>query len=449
MSSNSRLTLVIAFLVGAAGPADDPKKAWARATATDELSLLLRTLNGGEIGNRVPIHEPMESLERQLERPESSEATATRILERRREYDLGATLDRRLSEMAREGKRVPAAALWIQCLRAKLTARTLGGGGVVIGQVALEDGKLDPESVLAQMPILTGGYFAGEVRSFSKPIRFRAFGYQELEVPLAGKAGAIIDVGKVVLKPLPADQTASFRAKVQLDIPERGPATASVSLTVPRTNVPYFGIAPRRRWPEPTPVSLGKDGVLQAKGLTPGEYYLQIQAKDHAVYGRVVKVSPGKELDRGTIRLHATDLGYFIGKPAPTDGLIWESDFAATARRAAVEKRPVLLLMTAKQCGRCNSLERGAFSDPWVKRILSPFIGLKLCEDKAVEALHAPDGYPTVVFLNSEGNEVHRTSGPQPPTLFLGECARAFKKLGIALPAELRILVEKKIVADR
>jgi len=425
------------------------QKTWTKAPPTDDLTLLLATLNGKAQGKRVAIHELMDRLEAQLQDRVTASATANRILERCRDYDLGMVLDLRLEAMIRDGQSVRAAELWIKSLRSHLVVRTMGRGGVAIGKVIVEDGKLDPELVLAQMPILEGGYFAGEVGDFTRPVRFRAAGYEEVEISLAGKRSSIVDVGTVVLKPLPPERAASLKAKVALDIAERGPPSVKISLSTPRGNTPYFGVTPRRRWPEPTTLKVNDDGELNVKGLTPGEYYMEILAKDHAPYTRMIRLTPGKELDRGTIKLHTTDFEHFIGKPAPRLGdLRWEKEFNVALRRAAIERKPVLLMMVDRNSAQWIALEKETLSDPWVKNFLSSFVLVKTLEDKAVEAQYQANIYPTLVFLDQDGREVRRTSGQQPAAVFLGHCVRALRLLAVDLPAELQLLVDRKVVAD-
>ena len=56
----------------------------------------------------------------------------------------------------------------------KVVTQFKKGGAVVVGRVVVEDGKTDPQDVMAQMPILPDGYFAGEVGDLKRPISFRA-----------------------------------------------------------------------------------------------------------------------------------------------------------------------------------------------------------------------------------------------------------------------------------
>jgi len=287
----ARLSVLLLALIAPSVPpkvVDQSQAAWKHAAATDELSLLLGTLNGAGKPGRTPIHELMGTLNQELQDHKTATPTANRILERRDEYDLGRAVEQRLFAMIGERKEVAAAELWLQCLKAKLVAKTLAEGGVAIGRVVVEDGRLEPEMVLAQMPILPDGSFAGEIGSFSKPIRFRAVGYEEIEIPLSGHAGDVVDVGTVTLKPIPAEKAATLTGRVALDIPERAPAAMSISLQVPKTNMPYIGFSPRRRWPDPLPIAVDADGVFRATGLSPGEYFVQINAKDHAPYTRAL-----------------------------------------------------------------------------------------------------------------------------------------------------------------
>jgi thiol-disulfide isomerase/thioredoxin len=448
------LCLILALAAAGAsfGRADDSKKNFnsPQKAADDDVTVLLNSVNRAGEGTRKPIHEAVGAIERKLNDKATAEAAAKALLDRRNEFQLDPVLEKRLSSMIAENKSVVAAQIMLRCVQSKLTINTLSKGSVVIGRVTTEDGKLDPEWVLAQMPILDGGYFAGEVGSMKKPLRFRAAGYEDLEVPLGGMAVAVYDVGTVTLKPTPPEKMASVKGKVALDLADRGPATVTISLMVPPANTPHGGYSPRRRWPEPTTVKLEKDGSFRATGLTPSEYYLQVHAKVHANVMKRVKLEPGKERDEGTLKLRTTDLAHYIGKPAPNVGeLPWEKDYKSAMKRAAEENKPVMVMMTATWCGPCKMLEKETLNNPWVKHFLSGVVIVQAFEDKEVEKKYGLNGYPTLVFVDSTGKEVHRTAGYKQSIPFLAECVKAFNKLSIKLPEELQLLVDKKVVGGR
>lgn len=440
-----------ALFVSPAFAADDSKpktnaesKAKAPA-ASDEIAKLALAAKGEKAG--APIHQLVSALDAKLQDKETGAATAKEILDRMAEFELGATVEKSLQKIAADKKQAAAAQLLLQCVRARLVTKTMKKGGVVLGQVVVEDGKLSPEMVLAQMPISAEGYFAGEVGDMKKPVNFRAAGYEDVEAKLDGKSGEFFDVGVVTMKPMPKGSAVTLKGKVQLEIADRGPATMSLSLMVPKPNTPHGGYSPRRGWPKPTEVKLEADGSFSVPGLTPGDYYMMIQAKDHAQKSEMVKVGGGGVTDKGVIKLSTTDLGFYIGKAAPKTGeLPWEKDYTAAMKKAEAEKKPVMVMMTATWCGPCKMLEKDVLNDPWVKQFLSGFVIVKAYEDKDVEAKYPMNGYPTLVFLDSTGKEKHRTSGYQPSPKFLSECVKGMKKLAVEVPADLKTLVEKKVV---
>lgn len=430
--------------------ADDKPKPGAAGTVTandssgqDEVAKFVLTAQGKSPGRA--IHQIVAALETKLNKDATAASVAKELLRRRPELDLGEAFESRLRKMSAEEKQVAAARLLLQVVRSKLTVKQFGKGGVVIGQIAIGDGKLSPEMVLAQMPISPEGYFAGEVGDMKKPIGFRAAGYEDEQVALDGKAGEVIDVGTVTLKPMAKEKAATLKGTVKLDVAERGPASMSLSLMVPRPNTPHNGYSPRRSWPKPTEIKLEADSSFVVAGLTPGDYYWTIQAKDHAQKAEVVAIRD--VTDKGVIQLRTTDLGFYIGKKAPPNGeLPWEKDFDAAITKAAADKRPMMVMMTATWCGPCKALEGEVLNNAWVKHFLSGFVIVKAYEDKAVEAKYPMNGYPTLVFLDSAGKEMHRTVGYQPSTKFLSECVKGMRKLKMTLPTELQALIDKKVI---
>ncbi|HZU34521.1 MAG TPA: thioredoxin family protein [Gemmataceae bacterium] len=121
---------------------------------------------------------------------------------------------------------------------------------------------------------------------------------------------------------------------------------------------------------------------------------------------------PGQVMDLGTVRLMTTDLGFYIGEPAPkTEELKWEKDYASALKRAQAEKKPMLVMMTATWCGWCKKLEHDTLRDAWVRSFLSGFVLVKAFEDKDVEKRYGCSGYPTLVFTDSDGKLIHKVVG--------------------------------------
>jgi thioredoxin-related protein len=345
-------------------------------------------------------------------------------------------------------KPTTAARLLVFIVRSQGYVAQFKKGGVVVGQLASEDGKADLENVMAQMPIFPDGYFATDIGDFEHPLSFRTPGYANLDVPLKGKNGGLVSLGKCVLKPLAKEDAASFKGTVVLDgakTPEG--AAVKLSMGVGPVNTATGGYSPRPRWPQGVAVPMSKTGEFTVGGLSPTDYFLSITADGHVAYNQTVKLQPGKELDAGEIRLHASDVGVYIGKAAPkTDKLSWGKDYTAALARAKDEKKPILIMETATWCGWCKKLEADTLDDPWVRHSLSDYVLVQAFEDKEVEGKYGCDGYPTLVFTDSTGKMAHKSVGYMPVLSFLEQVARADQKLGRALPEELQTLADKKII---
>ncbi|MEX2138975.1 MAG: thioredoxin family protein [Pirellulales bacterium] len=358
-----------------------------------------------------------------------------------------------LDALAAQKKTTLAARVLLQIARARYSARTYVARGfdqtnVVVGQLIVEGGKQDPEMVLAQMPILEEGYFAGEVGDLRQPLCFRAHGYQSLDVPLLGKEADVLYLGQLTLKLLPEDQRVSLKGKVALDAAsDAAAATVKVSVSMPPINTPHKGFAGRRRWPEGISVPVSKTGEFTIDGLNPSDYNLTVSADGHVDLSKSVKLTGGQPSDAGTVRLYSSDLGFYIGTPAPhTDETAWETDYKTALRRAQSEQRPMLVMMTATWCGPCKLLEEKTLNDAWIRYFLSRFILLKAYEDQEVEKLYGLQGYPTLAFADSSGKLAHKCVGYMPTSSFAAECCKAFPPLSIALPPEMAKLAERGII---
>jgi thioredoxin family protein len=345
-------------------------------------------------------------------------------------------------------KPITAARLLVFIVRSQSFVTQNKKGGVVVGQLTAEDGKADLEDVMAQMPIFPDGWFATDVGGFDRALSFRTPGYAPLDVPLSGKGGSLVYVGKCVLKPLQKEDAASLKGTVVLDgskTPEG--ATVTLSMSVPPPNTATGGYSPRSHWPKGAVVPVSKTGEFTVSGLSPAAYYLSITADGHVPVNKMLTLKPAEEQDVGEVRLHATDIGVYIGNAAPkVEKLTWEKDYTAALARADKEKKPILIMETATWCGWCKKLEADTLDDPWVCYALSDYVLVKAFEDKEVEGKYGCGGYPTLVYTDSAGKMVHKSVGYMTVLPFLEQIARADQKGGRTLPAELQTLADKKII---
>jgi thiol-disulfide isomerase/thioredoxin/Flp pilus assembly protein TadD len=90
--------------------------------------------------------------------------------------------------------------------------------------------------------------------------------------------------------------------------------------------------------------------------------------------------------------------------------------FAEVLRRAKAENKPVMLDVVASWCGPCKIMDRTTFSDPgvvdWAKKTVIPArVDAEKGEGRRISARYQAFSFPTVVFLDGDGNEIDRLVG--------------------------------------
>jgi hypothetical protein len=271
---------------------------------------------------------------------EEADKTAGELLAVTGQVTSDAAIVDYIETLAKE-KPTLAARLLLQVARAGQVIRGFDGASLVIGRLIIEDEKLDPTTVFAQMPILPEGYFAGEIGDRKQPLSFRAHGYEDLDVPLSAEEssesdaeGAVV-LKDVVLRPVSDDRRATLRGRVVLDASQdASSATLTLNVGVPPINTPHGGYSPRMSWPEGIKVEVDASGAFTAAGLSPSKYNVMISADEHVTKFQPITLAAGETTDAGDVRLFASDLGFYIGHEAPeTPELAWEADFKTALER--------------------------------------------------------------------------------------------------------------------
>ncbi len=104
--------------------------------------------------------------------------------------------------------------------------------------------------------------------------------------------------------------------------------------------------------------------------------------------------------------------------PVKSSSIPWIiNDWELAQQRAREEQKPMLIDVYATWCVACNELEEKTFSDPEIQSELRRFIPLKLdfsvtsdWQNQMVERFSIR-GMPTLILLDSQGEEVFRHSG--------------------------------------
>ncbi len=99
----------------------------------------------------------------------------------------------------------------------------------------------------------------------------------------------------------------------------------------------------------------------------------------------------------------------------------WLDDYGTMLGRSQKEGRLVMIEFYTSWCLYCGKLEKDTFGDPRVVGLSKDFVCAKLDADvqKAAAARYEPEGFPTVVFATSSGDEILKVSGYRGPEPFL------------------------------
>jgi thioredoxin-related protein len=112
----------------------------------------------------------------------------------------------------------------------------------------------------------------------------------------------------------------------------------------------------------------------------------------------------------------------------PDTSEMWFSgDLEAAQAEAGARGTMVMIEFYADWCNWCRRLEADTFSVPEVQRELAKFVPIKLNGEEGGAELAASfgvDSYPTLIFLDPEGNEMDRILGYLPPDRFLRRVGR-------------------------
>ncbi|HVP56859.1 MAG TPA: thioredoxin domain-containing protein [bacterium] len=112
---------------------------------------------------------------------------------------------------------------------------------------------------------------------------------------------------------------------------------------------------------------------------------------------------------------------------AERDAIAWLTSYEAALKTAKDERRPVMIDFYTDWCGWCKRLDADTYVDKQVISASGDFVSLKINADaeRAIAARYNITGFPTILFIDSSGQEVYRVVGYQPPQAFLVEMGKA------------------------
>ncbi len=115
-----------------------------------------------------------------------------------------------------------------------------------------------------------------------------------------------------------------------------------------------------------------------------------------------------------------------------TAAIAWSYDYEAALALAEEQNKPLMVDFFATWCKFCKMLDAEVFSRPDVGEASRDFVCVKVDGDKHpdVKEKLGVSGYPTVVFLASDGSEIRRSRGFVSHTIMLREMAAAAEQAG-------------------
>ena len=106
----------------------------------------------------------------------------------------------------------------------------------------------------------------------------------------------------------------------------------------------------------------------------------------------------------------------------PRAGAItWKNNLDEALKAAKSQGKPVMIDFYTDWCGWCKKLDSDTYSDSKVNAASEKFICVKINAEKepAITGKYGVSGYPTVIFLDSNGNILQKNPGYLPPAQFL------------------------------
>ena len=111
----------------------------------------------------------------------------------------------------------------------------------------------------------------------------------------------------------------------------------------------------------------------------------------------------------------------------------WKYNFEDALKLAKSQHKPIMVDFYTDWCGWCKKLDSDTYSDPKVRAAAEKFVCVKIDAEKesALARKYGVAGFPTIIFLDRDGNLISRITGYLPPDQFLAN----IKKILSTLPA--------------
>ena len=133
-------------------------------------------------------------------------------------------------------------------------------------------------------------------------------------------------------------------------------------------------------------------------------------------------------------------LSVFLFQAVSTYAISWSSNLESALKEAKSKKKPVMVDFYSDWCGWCKKLDKETYSDLKVSKLAREFISVKVNGYRNRDAARKYNirGYPTVLFLGSNGNIIRRVEGYLGPDNFAEIMEGVLKKQNLETHKEVK-----------
>lgn len=110
--------------------------------------------------------------------------------------------------------------------------------------------------------------------------------------------------------------------------------------------------------------------------------------------------------------------------------VVWQYDLTQASEIARKENKPLMIDFYTDWCHWCKTLDENTYTDKEVIKLANKFVCVKIDADKHRDLVssYGVTGYPHIIFLNSNLQEVTRVRGYKDPQRFLVEMQDALDR---------------------
>ena len=126
------------------------------------------------------------------------------------------------------------------------------------------------------------------------------------------------------------------------------------------------------------------------------------------------------------MKMHMTFLALVLTAMVATAADVkWEKQYVKVLEQSKKDKKLVMVDVFTEWCGWCKKLDKDVYSNKEVAEALAKnFVAIKLnpeesTKNKKVAAKFQVNGFPTIIFLDSNGKELSKIGGYVPADEFL------------------------------